>query len=132
MPSLGGEPRRLVDDVLSGDWSPDGQQVAFVRWIVDGGMSSSVVGVADADDGAGAREIARFESLTLLLPRWSPDGRRIALAETPLQGGGNPTSIFVVSADGKEKRAVSAPGVVGQLSSVMWVADDEIVYSRSE
>ncbi len=132
IPSLGGEPRRLVDDVLSGDWSPDAQQVAFVRWKVEGGLTSTLVGVAAAADGAGAREIARFENLTLLHPRWSPDGRRIALTETPLQGGGNPTSIFVVSADGKDQRAVSAPGAVGQLSSAMWVAGDELVYSRSE
>jgi serine/threonine protein kinase len=132
IPSLGGEARRLVDDVLSGDWSPDGRQVAFVRWPVSEGLTSTVVGVAGADDGAGAREIARIENLTLLHPRWSPDGRWIALAETPLQGGGNPTSIFVVSADGKEKRSISAPGTVGQLSSVVWVTGDEVVYSRSE
>src|SRR5262249_12820177 len=33
VPSLiGGEPFRIVDDVYTGDWSPDGRQVAFLRW----------------------------------------------------------------------------------------------------
>ncbi|HEU5251097.1 MAG TPA: protein kinase, partial [Thermoanaerobaculia bacterium] len=132
VPSVGGQPRRLVDDVLSGDWSPDGGQVAFARWNVSAGLTTTVVGVASAEGGGGAREIARFENLTLIHPRWSPDSRMIALSETPLQGGGNPNSVFVVAADGREKRTVPGSTSVGQLSSVAWVGGDEIVYSRSE
>ena len=33
VPSLGGLPRRLVEDAGSGDFSPDGQSLAFVRWL---------------------------------------------------------------------------------------------------
>ena len=132
IPSVGGEPRRLVNDVLSGDWSPDGRHVAFVRWKVVDGLTSTIVGVAAAADGGGAREVAQVDNVTLIHPRWSPDSRMIALSETPLQGGGNPTAVYVVDADGSNTRPVSPPGAVGQLSSSAWVADDELVYSRSE
>ena len=132
IPSVGGEPRRLVNDVFSGDWSPDGRHVAFVRWRLIDGVTSSIVGTAAAADGAGAREIARVDNVTLIHPRWSPDSRMIALSETPLLGGGNPTAVYVVDADGSNTRTVSPPGAVGQVSSSAWVADDELVYSRSE
>jgi len=39
VPSIGGEPSRIVDDPLSGDWSPDGRQIAFARWNDDGSSS---------------------------------------------------------------------------------------------
>jgi Tol biopolymer transport system component len=121
-----------VNDVLSGDWSPDGRHVAFVRWKIIDGVTSSIVGTAGAADGAGAREIAQVDNATLIHPRWSPDSRMIALSETPLLGGGNPTSVYVVEADGTNTRTVSAPGALGQISSCVWVADDELIYSRSE
>lgn len=133
MASLGGEPRKLVDDVISGDWSPDGRQVAFMSWRVSEGVTSAAIGIASAADGTGAREIARFDNITLMHPRWSPDGRSIAAIETPLQGGGIPSSVFVVGVDGKEKRPVSSPGAVGQLSSAVWGnGATELIYSRSE
>src|SRR5262245_57696081 len=31
MPVAGGEPVKIADDVIDGDWSPDGQRIAFVR-----------------------------------------------------------------------------------------------------
>jgi len=133
MASLGGEPRKLVDDVISGDWSPDGRQVAYLRWRVSGGVTSAAIGIAAAADGGGARQIARFDNLTLMHPRWSPDGRSIAAIETPLQGGGIPSSVFVVGVDGKGKRPVSPPGAVGQLSAAVWAKGaTELIYSRSE
>ena len=132
IPSVGGEPRRLVNDVLSGDWSPDGRHVAFVRWQVKDGVTSSILGLAAAGDGAGARELARVDNVTLIHPRWSPDSRKIALSETPLLGGGNPTAVYVVDADGGQARVVTAPGAIGQISSTVWLADDELLYSRSE
>src|SRR5580704_14320996 len=30
-PAAGGEPFKVVEDVVDGDWSPDGQRIAFVR-----------------------------------------------------------------------------------------------------
>jgi Tol biopolymer transport system component len=128
---VGGEPRRIVEDVTDGDWSPDGRRVAFVRWTTQDGHRTSVLGLAAAD-GGGVREIARIENLTLLHPRWSPDGRWVAVAVGGEQYG-TPQSIQLVSADGLEKRALSPPARVGYLSSVAWLRGGrELIYSQAE
>jgi dipeptidyl aminopeptidase/acylaminoacyl peptidase len=30
---LGGDPRKLIDNVTGADWSPDGRELAFTRWV---------------------------------------------------------------------------------------------------
>ena len=56
VPLLGGDPRKLVDNVTGADWSPDGRELVFTRF-VSGDRSGSIVGIASAD-GTGAREVA--------------------------------------------------------------------------
>jgi Tol biopolymer transport system component len=130
VPLLGGDPRRLLDDVTGADWSPDGRQLAFTRW-VSGARSGSVVGIADAN-GTGARELAYLPGRSLVTPRWSPDGRTIAavngLAHV-LTGFGID---FVDAADGKARRLPPAHGTMRQ-SSVVWSADSRsVIYSEAE
>lgn len=51
VPALGGEPRKLLDDAVDGDWSPDGRQVAFIRWQLSKGVArSSASGRFEATD----------------------------------------------------------------------------------
>src|SRR5262249_14485354 len=57
VPSVGGEPRKVVDDALYGDFSPDGRHLAFVRQAETPTGITSIVGVADPDGGS-ARELA--------------------------------------------------------------------------
>ena len=83
VPVLGGEPRKLIEDVwTSVTLSPDDRQLAFVR--VDLKRGDSAIIVADAD-GAGERVLATreapefFHSFTPALS-WSPDGKLIAAA----------------------------------------------------
>ncbi|HET8644765.1 MAG TPA: protein kinase, partial [Vicinamibacteria bacterium] len=76
VPAVGGEPRKLVDDALYGDYSPDGSRLAFVRQLAEHGGITSVIAVAGAD-GAGARELARLDGSryaagAFVHPRWSP------------------------------------------------------------
>jgi Tol biopolymer transport system component len=75
IPSIGGEPSKIVDDVLSGDWSPDGRQVVFVRWSERG----STVCLA-ATDGSKETVLHHFPANHCSTPRWSPDGASIAVA----------------------------------------------------
>ncbi|MBI3667681.1 MAG: PD40 domain-containing protein [Acidobacteria bacterium] len=127
---VGGEPRKLVEGqqrgYIDGDWSPDGHQITFAR--SEAGRHDSAIWLVGAD-GSGPHEIARVEGAFLYCPRWSPDGRTIAAKQWSPESGGY--SIFLVTADGKEKRWVTAGG--RQFFSLAWSsAGDEVVYFEQE
>lgn len=67
-------------------WSPDGTQIAFVRWTPDdpanpdGDWSSPPIGIASVDGGAAGSPVIVAENLsssTGLVLDWSPDGSSI-------------------------------------------------------
>jgi Tol biopolymer transport system component len=90
VPFLGGAARRLLEGAVSGiGWSPDGQQMAFVK--MDDTQSTSLV-VADPQ-GQNARVLATRRPPSFFMnvgfslgngpasqPSWSADGRTIAVA----------------------------------------------------
>jgi Tol biopolymer transport system component/tRNA A-37 threonylcarbamoyl transferase component Bud32 len=124
MSSLGGETRKVVDDVATADFSPDGRHIVFLRWKSDPRESTVVVLVGL--DGSGATELAEISGLRFEFPRWSPDGGHIAMV-------GNPESDFrdallVVSADGKTKKYVIPPGSGVGLTSPAWTSNQELIY----
>jgi serine/threonine protein kinase len=128
---VGGEPRKLIDDVAHADWSPDGRQIAFLRYRGHDTHVDSVIGVVDAD-GDNAREIANFDDERLLHPRWSPDGKTIG-AVSALTAVGVAQSILLLDADGKNPRRVKIPVDGFGVVSLSWVgAGDDVVYSQSE
>lgn len=94
IPASGGTPFSLQADhvVATGDWSPDGNRIAFES-TRDG--DTSHVFVINAD-GTGLTEIAKVSGAGEGAPSWSPDGRHIAFMRAFVGGGG----IFVVDADG--------------------------------
>lgn len=49
MPALGGEPRKIVENAESGDWSPDGKRIVFARLEGQGELENSTLYIADAD-----------------------------------------------------------------------------------
>jgi eukaryotic-like serine/threonine-protein kinase len=129
--TLGGEPRKLAEEVMAGDWSPDGKRIAFVRWKVRGAQTDTVLGTVAAD-GSQPRKVATFPNGILVHPRWSPDGKTIAA--TAVAGlAGAPSSILLVdAADGSSRQLASALSI-GILSSVAWTGDGrEIVYAQAE
>jgi eukaryotic-like serine/threonine-protein kinase len=90
IPFLGGTHRRLADDVFSPvGWSPDGRQLAFLRWD-QRDVSKTDLLIADAD-GTNERVLVtqrspapRFWPIGFpgdrdIRPTWSPDGRTIAV-----------------------------------------------------
>jgi Tol biopolymer transport system component len=127
--TLGGDTRKIIDDVANGDFSPDGRHIAFVRWKNEGTHESSALGVVEVD-GSDAKEIIEVDG-RLNFPRWSPDGAHIA-ALGGLEGGFVHDTVLVVSADGKSKRSLSAPGGLLGLSSVAWTSNEEIVYLKGD
>jgi Tol biopolymer transport system component len=130
VPLLGGDAHQLLDDVSGADWSPDGRQLAFTRW-VSGDRSGSVVGVANAD-GSSAREVAFVAGRALITPRWSPNGRTIAA----VNGLGNVAAgwgIDLVDVTGSGSHLLATPGGNKRISSVLWSADSRsIIYSEAE
>lgn len=133
VPALGGEPRKILDDALEGDWSPDGSQIAFLRAKIVNGVRQSSLGVVGAD-GSGAREIYTFENLAPGAPRWSPDGRAIAVIVIPFGlSGGHTEPIRLVGLDGKEVGRLQPPPGGQVTSAVAWSGSgNEAVYAQTE
>ncbi len=129
---LGSEPRKIVEDATHGDWSPDGQQIAFVRIRTEASTPVSTLFTIPAGGGA-EREITRFQGEFAGFPRWSPDGRWIAL-NTPsaIAAGGVLRKVFVVDVKKGSFQVLRPPTSFGSLSCAAWVNDKEIIYLQSE
>jgi Tol biopolymer transport system component len=117
IPVVGGEPRKIVDDAVGGDWSPDGLRLAFVRVGREQGLTISRLFTTDAS-GEGAKEISRFERSAIDQPRWSPDGSRIALVQSGTEN--SPSTIALVAIDGGAITTLKPPPPAGRLSAVAW------------
>src|SRR6266487_588440 len=130
VPLLGGEPRKLLDDVTGADWSPDGRQLAYTRW-VSGDRSGSIVGLADAT-GSAVREIAFVPGRALVTPRWSPTGRTIAAVNGLANvAAGFWIDLVDVSGAGTHRLGSQRPNM--RQSSVVWTADSRsVIYSEAE
>jgi serine/threonine protein kinase len=130
--SIGGEPSKIVDDVFTGDWSPDGRHVAFVRWenrSADGSISANsslhLIGV----DGSGETLLARFEGNRYSFPRWSPGGKKIAVSMHPSQAA---PAIAVVTIATKTIESIKLPGL-NVVSSAVWAPDSRgLIYMQPE
>jgi TolB protein len=99
-------------------WSPDGQRLAFVRFIPAGGPQSLTTLVVNAD-GSGERELGEGT-----LPKWTRDGRFIAV-ERPRRPP-QKAAIWVLSVDGGGPRRLtfgSQPALSHRGSRVAFVRD---------
>lgn len=129
VPVVGGEPRRLIEDVTSADFSPDGTRIAFTRTVQEKGEARGGLFLASAD-GSNARELARSD-VGMLHPRWSPDGTSIA---SPITRGGRVAQAMLIvdTATGAAKE-LSAPAKAGEISSAVWSADGKsVIYVRAQ
>ena len=131
MPVAGGEPVKVAEDVIDGDWSPDGRRIAFVRLKTVEAQLSAAICVVGAN-GEGATEIARLENGSLKDPRWSPDGRTIAAVQNPIQAG-SPSAIFAVEVDSGKSRTIAARAGGFAILSIAWTgSSDDLLYSQAE
>jgi eukaryotic-like serine/threonine-protein kinase len=126
---VGGEPRRLLDDVNSADYSPDGTRIAFTRAFQENGTQRAALLIANAD-GSNPKELVRSD-VGGGHPRWSPDATKIAIVGAA-RGRVTSTVVIVDAASGAMK-LLKVPAKSGEVSSVVWSADGlSVFYVRAE
>lgn len=134
IPSLGGESRKLLEDVDSADWSPDSREIVFLRTQLEGANSTTLLGIASAQDGS-SRIIHRFENQQFGPPSWSPDGQTVALSPQAPGNAGSAAKryLLLVSRSGEQVRELVCPLTGGPLSLPTWAgASDEVIYGQAE
>jgi serine/threonine protein kinase len=128
VPVVGGEPRKLIDNALDGDWSPDGKQIAFIRNRGERNDRTSILCVAPTNGGA-VRELTNSSNEELIAPRWSPRGTSIVVTRAPRGTGAG--SLLVLDLGTLEKHALMRGNPHGALSGAAWVAGgDALVYAE--
>ena len=121
VPVLGGTPLLIIDDVDSSvTFSPDGQQIAFMRGSIARGTTELIVAGAD---GGNPRALAQAPAPDKFLaegPAWSRDGRTL-LAVAASNRPGSPVVIYGVDAGSGETRVIG--GNWGFARDVQWLPD---------
>ncbi len=118
------QPTLLVQDAISGVWSPDGKRLAYI-----GGNNSldqkRTLNLLNAD-GSGRislTERAKMVDLDVLYVAWAPDGSALAFTATDLQA--NQTSLYRLSPEGSSARRLSDyNGSAREVMSLIWAYDD--------
>ena len=133
---VGGQQRKVVDDALYGDFSPDGRRIAFVRQTAEASGITSIVATA-APDGSDLRELARLDgdaypAGAFVCPRWSPDGKWLAATQSTLQLG-EPTVVALIDATSGRVRTLQPPSDAGVWrGGLAWTGPDQVVCAEPE
>jgi Tol biopolymer transport system component len=123
---VGGEPRKLADDVAEADWAADGRRVAFVRAAA---APERVSTLAILDTGSGVETIvAREHGKEIQDPRWSPDGRGIAFAAGDPEAHVAGWHLVLVDVESRKQRVLGAPGPSSPLGGIAWSGEGKELY----
>ena len=138
---VGGEPRKLVEDVFQADWMPDGQRIAFIRLrrtvaeAADGGTPtrggsarSWVVGLRELASGR-ERELYSLQDNAPMSIRVSPDGRTLGVIEGPAFLNTRFTLKLLDTATGSVREG-APPG--HPLGCLAWAAGDRVTLARAD
>ncbi|HSP16793.1 MAG TPA: protein kinase [Thermoanaerobaculia bacterium] len=118
---IGGAPRRLVESVLSADWSPDGRSIAVVR---DLGPEQRLE-IRSSDGGEVLRQLFATSSGTMGHLRFSPSGDRIAFTVVSNRAGGRRADLQMINADGTGRRTL---GVTVNFTDLVWSSDGREIW----
>ena len=118
VPSLGGVPQRILDDLISSiSFSPDGKQIVFMQ--VPGNKKFDLM--IASSDGTGRHVILEKDGLDPngSAPSWSADGKLIALDQYVL-GQQGLSNLLVVTPTGEQVKSFSYPFLV---DGAAWLPD---------
>ncbi|GGX03833.1 hypothetical protein GCM10007242_06160 [Pigmentiphaga litoralis] len=105
-----GEARRMTDgpfDVRSASWSPDGQQIVFVRTREGDEAHRTDVWVCDVESGD-ARCLTALSQV--LYPTWSPDGKWIVFSGTAEDGDAQ-VGLWIIDVASGDVRPLGDPDI---------------------
>jgi Tol biopolymer transport system component len=126
VPVQGGVAKPVIDHASEGDWSPDGQRVAFVRLTI-GTHATWRVGIASSS-GTGTSLLSAPSDLPLACPRWSPDGKTIAVIQSRNQLA--PDQLLLV--DAATLKSTVRPLHSGlTVTSLAWSGDGRLLIAQS-
>ena len=120
IPVLGGTPHKLADDVDSAvSFSPDGQQMVYLRDSSTDASSSLIIAHAD---GTHERVLSKLPLPGYYDPAWSPDGKSIA-ATVLDPGRQNLGRVVLLNPDSGKEKTVYAGSAI--LHKPAWMPDNE-------
>jgi serine/threonine protein kinase/Tol biopolymer transport system component len=122
---LGGQPRRVMNDVTEADWSPDGTRVAFLRMSSETSTNEFFVGIADVQTGT-EKILAKVGNRLCYGIRWSPDGRWLAMIENSLSGNLVAAGqLDLVDIETGEIRQLPSTDLTGSFTAADWAPDSK-------
>jgi len=129
VPVIGGEPRKVIDNAIDADISPDGRRLAFIRNRVAGSRYSTLC--VASSDGTAVKEISSTTNEELNSPRWSPDGERIVVTSNPHSTSAG--ALLLLNADGGSPHVITRSTPHGLYSAAAWTDDSRgLVFTELE
>jgi len=134
VPVVGGQPHKLMEEVVEVDWSPDGQRPAFLRGMntdtdIDPKLMGTALGIIDLETGE-EKILVQFATWDFLGLQWSPDGTRIVTTKASHHAGAGNWRIVLVTLAGEATEEIAVEN--GTLvSAPTWAGPDALVYAKA-